>query len=92
MFIPAHPGELLNEFYVRPSGISITDLATRLHTTRSTLSSLLNGRRAMSPIMALKISKAFPQSNADFWMRVQAGHELAIARIEYRGKEIKPVA
>ena len=40
---------------------------------------VLNGRRAEIPEMAVRFEKAFG-GGADMWLRMQAAHDLAIAR------------
>jgi addiction module HigA family antidote len=78
---PTHPGEIIREDIIKPLGITVTDAAERLGVTRKTLSALLNCRSALSPEMAIRISKAtnttpeswlFMQAKLDLW---EAAHE-----------------
>lgn len=48
----------------------VTDGATALGVTRTTLSRVLHGKAAVSPEMAVRLSKAFG-STAGFWRRLQ---------------------
>ena len=43
---------------IQPSGVTITDAAA-LGVTRDTLSELVNGKRGISPEMAVRLSKVF---------------------------------
>ena len=56
---PSHPGRFLKSEVIEPYGLSVTDAAKVLGVTRPALSSLLNGRSALSAEMALRIEKAF---------------------------------
>jgi antitoxin HigA-1 len=45
--------------YIEPLGLSITEAAAALGVTRTTLSELVNGKRAISPEMAVRLEKVF---------------------------------
>ena len=78
MFNPCHPGEIIRES-VEASGWTVTETAARMGVGRHALSRLLNGRCGVSPPMALALEK-IGWSNADYWMRMQAGYDLAQER------------
>ena len=65
---------------VAPHGLSVTEAAAQLGVTRPAMSNLLNGKAGLSAEMALRFEKAFGIS-ADTLMRMQAAHELALARV-----------
>jgi addiction module HigA family antidote len=44
---------------IEPFGLTITDAAAALGVTRTTLSELVNGKRGISPEMAVRLSKVF---------------------------------
>jgi antitoxin HigA-1 len=78
---PTHPGEIIREDILKPLGLTVTDAAEKLGVTRKTLSALINCRSALSPEMAIRISKAtnttpeswlFMQAKLDLW---EASHE-----------------
>lgn len=74
-----HPGLWLRAEIVEPAGVSVTDLAGRLHVTRQALSNLLNGSAGLSAEMAIRFEKAFG-AKADTLMRMQSAYALAEAR------------
>jgi addiction module HigA family antidote len=61
------------------SGFSITDAAAALGVTRTTLSELVNGKRGISPEMAVRLSQVFGGS-AENWLTQQAHYDLAHVR------------
>src|ERR1700729_3274076 len=67
MHNPPHPGEIIRDQCLEPLGLSVTDAAKGLGVTRKALSELLNGRSGVSPVMALRLAKAFDTS-AESWM------------------------
>ena len=73
MHNPAHPGELLREYF--PEGMSVTEAAKRLKISRQSLSAVLNGRAGVSADMALRLAAALG-TNADFWLRLQMQYDL----------------
>jgi addiction module HigA family antidote len=66
---------------IEPLGLSITGAAAALGVTRTTLSELVNGKRGISPEMAVRISKVFGGS-AESWLAQQAHYDLAQVRAD----------
>jgi antitoxin HigA-1 len=79
MYNPPHPGEFINELYLKPSKISTRELAMKIGVAPSTVSRLLNGLGGLSADMALRLSKALGRS-PESWLQLQAAHELWHAR------------
>ena len=73
---PPHPGSVVLRQCIEPLGLTITDAATALGVTRTTLSELVNGKRGVSPEMAVRLSKIFGGS-AESWLVQQAQYDLA---------------
>jgi addiction module HigA family antidote len=76
---PPHPGNVVLQECIEPLGLSITDAASALGVTRNTLSELVNGKRGISPEMAVRLEKVFGGS-AESWLLQQAQYELAHVR------------
>ena len=55
---PPHPGEFIRETYIELFDISIRSLAENLGVAASTLARIVSERTAVSPEMALRLSKA----------------------------------
>ena len=53
---PPHPGLTVLHDCIKPLGLSITAAAQALGVTRVTLSELVNGKRGISPEMAVRLS------------------------------------
>ena len=79
VYNPAHPGALVRG-NVEELGWTVAECARKLGVARNTLSRLLNERIGISPAMASGLER-IGWSNADFWMRVQASHDLAQERL-----------
>ena len=75
MHNPPHPGKAVREFCIEPLGLSVTEAAKGLGVSRTALSELLNGRRGISPEMAIRLSAAFGGS-AESWITQQAQYDL----------------
>src|SRR6185312_8742659 len=78
---PPHPGETVLHDCIEPLGLSITAAAEALGVSRVALSELVNGRRGISPEMAVRLSKAFGGS-AESWLVQQAQYDLAHVRAD----------
>src|SRR4030043_767378 len=72
---PTHPGKIIREDYLKPLAITISEFALILGISRKTLSKILNGRGAITPDMALRLSRAF-NTTADFWLNLQKNYDL----------------
>ena len=76
---PPHPGLVVLQECIEPSGLTITQSAQALGVTRNTLSELVNGKRGISPEMAVRLSKVFG-GDAESWLVQQAQYDLAHVR------------
>jgi addiction module HigA family antidote len=72
---PAHPGELLREEVLPSLELNVTEAARQLRVSRQMLHSILSGRSAVSPEMAVRLGR-FCGNGAGFWLRLQAAHDL----------------
>jgi addiction module HigA family antidote len=76
---PPHPGGVVLRQCIEPSGLTITDAAAALGVTRNTLSELTNGKRGISPEMAVRLAKVFGGTE-QCWLLQQAQYDLAQVR------------
>ena len=84
--IRTHPGEILLEEYLRPSGMSANALAQAIEVPANRISELLRGRRGMSADTACRLGRFFG-TMPEFWMNIQTAHDLskAVAKHDYSG-------
>ena len=73
---PPHPGIVVLQECIEPLGLTITQAAEALGVTRNTLSELVNGKRGISPEMAVRLFKVFGGSD-EGWLVQQAQYDLA---------------
>ncbi|MGH8502541.1 MAG: HigA family addiction module antitoxin [Gammaproteobacteria bacterium] len=79
MHNPPHPGEFITEVYLKPNNLSGRELAATLGVSASTLNRILTGSSAVSPEMALRLSKALGRS-PESWLAMQSNYDLWQAR------------
>ncbi len=79
MHNPPHPGEFIRDVYLAPFGFSARYLAAKLNVSPSTVARVLQGRSAVSPEMALRLSKTLGRS-PESWLAMQDQHDLWNAR------------
>jgi len=72
---PVHPGEVLREEFLKPLGITQTQLAKELGVSFRAINELINEKRAFSPEMAIKLSKQF-KTSPQFWLGLQMDYDL----------------
>jgi addiction module HigA family antidote len=73
---PAHPGRILKNLYWTPLDISNTKLAEAIGVSRKTISHIVNEHKSVTPDMALRLSRAFPNTSAEFWLNLQKNYDL----------------
>lgn len=86
MHNPPHPGNVIRELCIEPSGLTITEVANALGVSRKTLSELLNGHIGISPEMAVRLSIAF-NTTPESWLTQQMQYDLW--RLKQSRKKIK---
>jgi len=75
MHNPPHPGEIIKDLCLKPLGLTVSEAAAALGVSRKTLSSILNGRAGITPVMAIRLSLAF-NTTAESWMNQQVQYDL----------------
>ncbi|MCL2557471.1 MAG: HigA family addiction module antitoxin [Treponema sp.] len=79
------PGEILEEEFLVPMGISAYRLAKDIKISATRVSEILSGKRRITVDTALRLSKYFGNS-AEFWVGIQADFEIREGRKELAGK------
>ena len=89
---PTHPGEMLREDFMSDYNLTTTGLAQKLAVSRQTVNELLLERRAVSPAMALRLSRLFGNT-PEFWLNAQRAVDLWNAKKEKKQEieKIKPL-
>lgn len=72
---PTHPGVMLREDFLPEYGLTVSGFARSLRVSRQTANDLLRERRAISPEMALRLSRLFGNS-PEFWLNAQRAVDL----------------
>lgn len=73
--VPTHPGEMLREDFMPDYGLTPGALASALGVSRQSMYELLREERAVTPLMALRLSRLFGNSPA-FWLNAQQARDL----------------
>lgn len=76
---PFHPGEILLEEFLAPSGITQVAFAEKVGWTKARLNELIKGKRGITADAALDLAEALGTS-ARLWMNLQATFDLAQAK------------
>jgi len=76
-----HPGEMLNEEFLTPLGLSQNALAMKIHVPATRIGDIIHGRRAVTTDTALRLAHFFGNS-PEFWLNLQQMYDLSKARLE----------
>jgi antitoxin HigA-1 len=79
--VTTHPGEVLSEEFLNPLGISVHALAMALRVPATRIGAIVKGERSVTADTALRLARFFGTS-PEFWMNLQAMHDLTKVRLE----------
>jgi addiction module HigA family antidote len=91
---PVHPGEILEEEFLKPLGISQNRLGKDLGVSPRRVNEIIHGKRAITADTALRLSRYFGNS-ASFWLGLQMDFDLDMANdalAERINKEVRQLA
>ena len=73
-----HPGEILEEEFLKPLGISQTRLAIDIRVPAPRVNAIVRGRRAITADTALRLGAYFGME-PQFWLNLQNNYDLGVA-------------
>lgn len=76
--VPTHPGEILQEEFLTPFGITQVALAKHLGVFTQRINELVRGKRGITPETAWLFAQAF-DTTPEFWINLQSAHDLAVS-------------
>lgn len=90
-YISISPGELLQEEFLEPLGISKYRLAKEIGVPAGRIGQIVAGKRAITADTDLRLCRFFGLSNG-YWLRAQAAYDTEIAQHELADElaKIKP--
>lgn len=90
-FLPAHPGEILLEEFLKPLGISQYRLSKEIGVPSIRINKITRGERGISADTALRLAKYYGMS-VEFWTDIQVHYDTEMAKMtlsERLEKEVK---
>lgn len=77
---PIHPGKVLREEFLEPSGLSQRAFAQKLGWTTAKLNELLNAKRGITAESALDLAAKL-KTSPELWLTLQMHHDLHSAQL-----------
>jgi antitoxin HigA-1 len=74
---PVHPGEVLQEEFLKPLGLSQHRLALDVGVDPRRINEIVLGRRSMTANTALRLARYF-NTSAEFWLGLQSQYDLDV--------------
>ncbi|QBQ55772.1 HigA family addiction module antitoxin [Nitrosococcus wardiae] len=78
---PIHPGEILQEDYLKPLGMNANALAKAMHVPAPRINDIVLERREVTADMAMRLARYF-DTTAEFWIVLQTEYNWDTAAIE----------
>ena len=75
---PIHPGEVLQEEFLKPMGLSQNRLALDIDVPARCINEIVSGKRGITADTALRLARYFGIS-PQFWLGLQLDYELDVA-------------
>jgi addiction module HigA family antidote len=88
---PIHPGEVLDEEFLRPLRLSQYRIAKDISVPARRINEIVHGLRGISADTALRLARYF-RTTEEFWMNLQAHYDLEVEKERLRGRLKKEVA
>ena len=76
---PIHPGEILQEEYLGPLGVSQYRLAQAIEVPPRRINEIVHGKRGISADTALRLARYFGTSER-FWLNLQSRYDIEVER------------
>lgn len=76
---PLHPGQVLDELYLKVKDLSQSELARQLGCAHRKVNEIINGKRGITPDFALDLERVLGVK-AETWLSMQMAWDLARAR------------
>ena len=86
--MPVHPGAVLRERYLHPSGMSADDLADALGVYDQVMHRIVAEQAPVSHLMASKLSRHLG-TTTEFWIELQSSHDSAIEWTDRRSDTLE---
>ena len=83
-----HPGVILREEFLVPLGQTQVALASHIGVPIQRINELIRGKRGVTPATAWLLSQAL-DTTPEFWMNLQASHDLAANRPVKKVRRLK---
>jgi len=87
---PPHVGKSIRIACLDETGLTVTQAAKQLGYSRQALSNVINGHTAITPRMAVALSRVFG-SSPDTWLRMQLNYDLAQRRLKVKSMKFNDV-
>ena len=89
--VPTPPREMLLEEFLKPLGMTQTELATRIRVPYVRVNEIVNGKRRITPSTALRLAKVFG-TGPEFWLNGQLVADLyQTINYENEGGELEKI-
>ena len=75
LYLPIHPGEVLQEEYITPLAITQHRVAVAIGVPPRRINEIVHGTRRITADTALRLARYFGTSD-DFWLNLQAHYDM----------------
>ena len=85
---PSHPGEILQQEFLAPLGVTQIALAEHIGVSVQRINELVRGKRGITPETAWLLAQSL-DTTPEFWVNLQAAYDLAQSRPSKAVRKLK---
>ena len=82
-----HPGQILEEIYMKDRGYNQSTLAEALGCTHKKINEIVNGKRGISSSFAIELAELF-NTTPEMWSRLQSDYELFLEKKKHKQRSV----
>ncbi len=87
--IKTHPGEFLNEEFLKPLDMSARALASAIEVPANRITEIINGDRSVTADTAIRLGR-YLRTTSQFWLNLQTAYDLSKAEAKNSYEKINP--
>lgn len=88
---PNHPGIILDELYIQPLDLNLSDFAETLGISRNALFKIRTGKASITPKIAVRLGEVF-ETTPNLWLNLQQKYDIWVEENEREHLPIKPIS
>lgn len=88
---PNHPGVILDELYIKPLNLNLSEFAQMLGISRNALFKIRTAKASITPKIAVRLAEVF-ETTPNLWLNLQQKYDIWVEENEKKHSPIQPIS